>query len=41
MAKLGVGLPSLHFIVSLMIALAILSLIAKMLPENIKQYFRI
>jgi len=41
MGKLDIGLPSMHFIISLMIALAILSLVAKMLPENIKQYFRI
>jgi predicted transporter len=34
-------LPSVQFIVSLIIGILIISLIARMLPENIKQYFRI
>lgn len=40
--KLGIGIPSMTFIINVIIAIAIFSLAAKyVLPENIKQYFRV
>jgi hypothetical protein len=39
--KLGVGLPSPQFIINIVIALAVVSLVARFLPENVKQYFRV
>lgn len=41
MAKVKVGLPSINYFLSLLIALAILSFVFKMLPSRYTQYFKL
>lgn len=41
MATPKINVPSPQYLLNIVIALAIISVIARFLPENVKQYFRV